>query len=706
MLIPSYGAVEVEFAIPEAWVAIPDGLFTLVSAGFALLWGYYVDKVDRTKVLMAGGFCWSFGTVVTGFTPTFIILVLSRMVTGAGMGCVLPAGYSILSDTIPAEERSGYFGNLAILSSVSNAAGQGLSSFIAPLFGAEGWRYPFLFMAIISFAVVTLLFFIKIPKRGTREGELKALKDLNLAYNFAISRQDLKAIFAKKTNRRMAIAGFFAIIPGTIIIYFLTTVFRTDFFAALPTAIALQTSAIFAAMVGIGYLVGASVLGGVGAVLFKKNRKNRVRLGTLSLLLTVPGCLIMLFSMQVISSGFVATQNYPSPIPVAQVASLVFTTIFAIFQAYPSYLFFLIFAVVGSFFSAGAVANRFAILLDVNLPEHRGTATSFFNLAEQFGKGITLLLAGMLIALVGSTWQMMIISIFFYVPAGILWWKMTDNTIVDMDERSMVLRERQQMSVIDYIFELEIHIDGALQKVHDTKNLISTNLLQAIDKIEEANKIFSDVEIVATERNMEDVQEKAAKFKDQTHELLGDLQTVLQGQREGDSSVYADLTQIQLKIDEFPRSDLGKIEILYDTGYLKVVESRLERKSNDVQAMEDLETAIKTFDRVEMLLNERLESQTNEGEEDALRALLEKARRSKENTSRLRDNLRKIFEQLSEAGIPYEDMRKMTALAVEYNVPIQEVLDETLAPEQASIIQKISDEIDAIFKQYDQWEAA
>ncbi|HMF33712.1 MAG TPA: MFS transporter [Candidatus Lokiarchaeia archaeon] len=706
MLIPSYGAVELEFGIPEAWVAIPDGLFTLVSAGFALLWGYYVDKVDRAKVIIAGGFCWSFGTVVTGFSPSFLILVLSRMVTGVGMGCVLPAGYSILSDTIPEEERSGYFGNLAILSSISNGAGQGLSSFIAPLFGPEGWRFPFFFMAVVSFGVMSMLFFVKFPKRGTREGELKALKDLNLEYNFAISRQDLKAIFAKKTNRRMAIAGFFAIIPGTIIIFFLTTVFRTDFFMALPQAIALQTSAIFAAMVGIGYLVGNSALGGIGDFLFKKNRKNRVRLGTLALFLTIPGCLIMLFSMQRISPDFVAAQNYPNPIPPAQVLSLVFSTIFAIFSAYPSYVFFLIFAIVGSFFSAGATANRNAILLDVNLPEHRGTATSFFNLAEQIGKGITLLLAGMLIALVGSTHDMMIISIFFYIPTGILWWKMMDTTIVDMDERSMVLRERQQMSVIDYIFELEIHIDGALQKVHDTKALINTNLLRAIDNIDEAYKIFSDVEIVARERNMEDVQEKATKFKDQTQELLGDLQTVLQGQREGDMSVYPELSQVQLKIDEFPRSDLGKIEILYDTGYLKVVESRLERKSNDVKALEDLEIAIKTFERVERLLNERLESQAYEGEDEPLRTLLEKARRSKENTERLRDSLRKIFEELSQAGIQYEDLKKMTALAIEYEVPIQEVLDETLDPQEASIIQTISNEIDAIFRQYDQWEAA
>ena len=56
MLIPSYAAIQVEFSIPEALIAIPDAFFVVVSAFFALLWGYYTDRIDRTKVIMAGAF--------------------------------------------------------------------------------------------------------------------------------------------------------------------------------------------------------------------------------------------------------------------------------------------------------------------------------------------------------------------------------------------------------------------------------------------------------------------------------------------------------------------------------------------------------------------------------------------------------------------------------------------------------------------------
>ncbi|TFF88700.1 MAG: hypothetical protein EU548_08520, partial [Promethearchaeota archaeon] len=46
MLIPSYAAIQEEFNIPEALIAIPDAFFVLVSAGFALIWGYYTDRVN------------------------------------------------------------------------------------------------------------------------------------------------------------------------------------------------------------------------------------------------------------------------------------------------------------------------------------------------------------------------------------------------------------------------------------------------------------------------------------------------------------------------------------------------------------------------------------------------------------------------------------------------------------------------------------
>ncbi|MEJ2280174.1 MAG: MFS transporter, partial [Candidatus Lokiarchaeota archaeon] len=139
MLIPSYAAIQKEFHIQEAFIAIPDASFVLVSACFALIWGYYTDRVNRTKLIIAGAFSWTVGMLLTAFSVNYIMLISSRMLSGVGLGCVLPVGYSIISDAIPPDERSGWFGMLAVLSSISNGIGQGLSSFLGPILS---WRFP------------------------------------------------------------------------------------------------------------------------------------------------------------------------------------------------------------------------------------------------------------------------------------------------------------------------------------------------------------------------------------------------------------------------------------------------------------------------------------------------------------------------------------------------------------------------------------
>ena len=158
MLIPSYVAIKQEFNIPEALIAIPDAFFVLISAIFALFWGYWADRIDRSKVLIVGALSWTVGMLLTASSPSYTWLVISRAISGAGLGSVLPVGYSIIGDAIPTEERSGWFGTLAILSSISNGIGQGLSSFLGPIFT---WRFPFLLLSVISIAVIIALFFIK-----------------------------------------------------------------------------------------------------------------------------------------------------------------------------------------------------------------------------------------------------------------------------------------------------------------------------------------------------------------------------------------------------------------------------------------------------------------------------------------------------------------------------------------------------------------
>jgi MFS family permease len=198
MLIPSYSAIQKEFDIPEALIAIPDAFFILTSACFALIWGYLGDKIDRGKVIRTAAFSWTIGMLLTAFSTSFEMLVFSRMLCGAGLGSVLPVGYSIISDAIPPDRRSGWFGMLAILSSISNAIGQGLSSFLGPI---TSWRTPFLILATISVFIIIILFFIKIPSRGASEDELLDLAELNLEYSYKISTSELAQIIKKKSNR-------------------------------------------------------------------------------------------------------------------------------------------------------------------------------------------------------------------------------------------------------------------------------------------------------------------------------------------------------------------------------------------------------------------------------------------------------------------------------------------------------------------------
>ncbi|MFX0008993.1 MAG: MFS transporter [Candidatus Hermodarchaeota archaeon] len=199
MLIPSYSKIKEDFGVPETLLAIPDAFFMLVSACFALIWGYYTDRVNRTKVIMGGAFSWTFGMMLTALSFNYQILIISRMLSGAGLGCVLPVGYSIIADAIPPGERSGWFGTLAILSSISNGSGQGLSSFLGPIFG---WHFPFFLLSAISICIVFTLFFVKIPQRGASEDELLDLRDFNLEYQYTITKKDFKTDIVFRSHHR------------------------------------------------------------------------------------------------------------------------------------------------------------------------------------------------------------------------------------------------------------------------------------------------------------------------------------------------------------------------------------------------------------------------------------------------------------------------------------------------------------------------
>ncbi len=715
MLIPSYAAIQTTFNIPEALIAIPDAFFVLISAFFALLWGYYTDRINRKGVIMVGALSWTIGMILTAISNSYIMLVFSRIASGAGLGCVLPVGYSIISDAIPPEERSGWFGTLAILSSISNGAGQGLSSFLGPILT---WRFPFLLLSGISVIIVIILFFVKIPQRGASEDELLELVELDLEYSYRISKKDLKTIINKKSNRYLIIQGFFSIVPGTILVYFTTSMLVLQYFNQIPIEIRLQTATIFAGMIGIGYILGNSVFARLGDVLFRRNKKNRVRLATICLILSIPFALILLLSLRPINPVDLNI-TYPSPIPTEELFSYIFLTIGEIFVAYPTYIIFFIFALMASMLGAGPVANRNAVMIDVNMPEHKGTAASFFKLSEQSSKGITLLLSYTLISLLGGTFNMMFLSIFFWIPAAIYWILASRSVEKDMTFKSRILSERKQLSLIDYIFELEIQMDRAIQKVQDSKYYITNDKNRFNKLLEEALKIFKFCEREGVSRSITNIEKKAHIMYLKVLLIKHEANTIFNKQNKLDLTVdekkyiMRDLRQIYTRISEWEKSTFGEIQTYYEDAYLKIIEARLNRKQHLFKSLRSISESIKIYERVKYLLNERLKIVTEKPDlsedetiiRDKEQELFDKCSKSLNATIKLKEEIENTLNQLNEKGVQIEDLLKISDLALEYDIDLYKVIIDTFQQDNRTkkVLIETLDKIDDIFSLYDEW---
>jgi len=410
---------------------------------------------------------------------------------------------------------------------------------------------------------------------------------------------------------------------------------------------------------------------------------------------------------------------YPDPIPTEELFIYIFRTIGEIFIAYPSYIIFFIFAIMASMLGAGPVANRNAVMIDVNMPEHKGSAASFFKLSEQISKGITLLISFTLISILGSVFNMLFLSIFFWFPAAILWFLASKNVEKDMTYKSRILSERKQISLIDYIFELEIQIDRAIQKVQDSKYYIQTNQEKFTKLLDDALTIFKFCEREGVSRSITNIEKKAhimylrvLLIKHETNNIYKKLKNPNLTAHEMDN-LKKDLSQNYTKISEWEKSTFGEIQTYYEDANLKIIEARLNRKKHLILGLRKISEAIKIYERVKYLLNERLEiveekPDLSEDEviiKDKEQELFNKSVKSLNATTKLKEEIEFTFKQLKQKGIEVEDLRKISDLTQEYNVNLYDIILDTFKQDPLTKYALIDtlETIDDIFKQYDDW---
>ena len=150
-------------AISENWVMQLVSLPFLLTIPATILSGKLSEKMDKKKILLFGIAL----STVAGFFPiflkSFILIMISRLFVGIGIGIVIPFMTSLIAEYFQGHERDNLFGLQGTFVNIGSIT----YFLIGGLLGAISWRMNFYVFAIGFIVFIVVLSFI--PKHKNTE---------------------------------------------------------------------------------------------------------------------------------------------------------------------------------------------------------------------------------------------------------------------------------------------------------------------------------------------------------------------------------------------------------------------------------------------------------------------------------------------------------------------------------------------------------
>ncbi|MHA1294203.1 MAG: MFS transporter [Promethearchaeota archaeon] len=467
LILPNEILIVAYLGISFATLGFLIGLYIIITGISVIIFGYLTDLVDRKNLLVLAGFLWAFSAILHIFIQNLWQLLFLRMIAAVATGVTTPVAFSYLSDVISSDSRSKAFAIWGLIttlgtilagifalsfntinwSEIPNQYSEDLELLViylreSPKYNTQlgTWRMPFLYLGIIALIVtiLNLLYAIE-PKRAGKDKYLEEiLANEDIQYSYRIKRSDLKYIFTRKSNFFLIMNFFDVVASGILLAYVFTYIFGEIGLSEKNPADLTKLLVLLLIAGPLGLVIGQLFFATLGDKRVQKgDNSGRVKVATTCSILHLP-FLLFAFSM---TPNARANEFFFGSLKVDDIGFWMLWILFAIFLG------------VGLAFIMGIGPNWYSSLIDVNMPEHRGTMIAMASFMDTIGRALGAVIGGVLITLTGKVsttifWATLIfglISTSFWIPLFFTCEK-DFNEIADiMKQRAEKLKKSQEI---------------------------------------------------------------------------------------------------------------------------------------------------------------------------------------------------------------------------------------------------------------------
>lgn len=187
----------------------------------APFWGYVADKYSRKNVIIFGTGIWGIWTALVGFSQNYEQLLVLRAISGIGLGCLLPATFSLISDTYSPQKRGRALGTLGGIGVLGIVIGTFALSFVAD---ESLWRWGFWGLGAFSILSGGLIWrLVEEPVRGAAEPELAGKITEESAAQYSVNLSDIVKVMQIPTIWVAIGQGLAGAVPWVVMQLYLIT---------------------------------------------------------------------------------------------------------------------------------------------------------------------------------------------------------------------------------------------------------------------------------------------------------------------------------------------------------------------------------------------------------------------------------------------------------------------------------------------------